>query len=66
MTTTTLNPIFSSRLSRLWERFQDLRERRAGYRDTMNQLGRLNDRELRDIGIYRCDIRRIAEDTYNR
>lgn len=66
MTTTTLNPIHTTLLRGLWARFQEIRERRATYRATLNELGRLNDRELSDIGIHRCDIRRIAEDAYRR
>ena len=30
------------------------------YRDTSEELQRLSDRDLNDIGIARCDIRRIA------
>lgn len=30
------------------------------YRRTTNELGRLTDRELRDLGISRCDISRVA------
>ncbi len=30
------------------------------YRQTVNELGRMSDRELRDLGIGREDIRRVA------
>ncbi len=33
-------------------------------RQTFNTLHKLTDRELNDIGISRCDIRAIANDTY--
>lgn len=30
------------------------------YRKTVNELGRMSDRELSDLGIGRSDIRRVA------
>lgn len=30
------------------------------YRETVNELGRMTDRELSDLGIGRADIRRVA------
>jgi len=30
------------------------------YNQSLNELGHLNDRELADIGITRCDIPRLA------
>jgi uncharacterized protein YjiS (DUF1127 family) len=30
------------------------------YRQTVNELGRMSDRELTDLGIGRSDIRRVA------
>lgn len=30
------------------------------YRQTVNELGRMSDRELSDLGIGRNDIRRVA------
>lgn len=30
------------------------------FRQTVNELGRMSARELRDIGVERADIRRIA------
>jgi uncharacterized protein YjiS (DUF1127 family) len=30
------------------------------YRETINELGRMTDRELHDLGIGRSDIRRVA------
>ena len=30
------------------------------YRQTVNELGRMNDRELRDLGISRSDIPYVA------
>lgn len=32
------------------------------YRQTINELARMSDRELRDLGIGREDIRRVARD----
>ena len=49
------------------EGFKDLRrsmkiraEQRASYKRTFNELSKLNDFELNDIGICRGDIRNIA------
>lgn len=37
------------------------RIKRSGrYNRTVNELSRLSDRELSDIGIHRCDIQRVA------
>ena len=38
---------------------QKLRKRQT-YRNTLNELSQLNDRELNDIGIGRGDIKRVA------
>ncbi|MDF1633912.1 DUF1127 domain-containing protein [Mycoplana sp. MJR14] len=32
------------------------------YRQTINELGRMSDRELNDLGIGRSDIRRVARE----
>lgn len=37
-------------------------EKSMRYKATMEQLGRLNNRELADIGISRCDIPRLARE----
>lgn len=36
-------------------------KRRATIRKSINDLNALTDYELRDIGIYRCDIRSVVE-----
>lgn len=36
--------------------------RRAIFRQTVNELNGLSDRELADLGIHRLDINRIARD----
>lgn len=33
------------------------------YRDTFNELSRLSDRELADLGIFRADIQRLSWDS---
>lgn len=48
--------------SRLGDTFREWRDRRAAYRATVDELSRLDDRELDDLGISRCDIYRIAEE----
>lgn len=41
------------------ERFKAWRS----YMATVNELNRLSNKELSDIGLTRCDIRRIARDS---
>ena len=36
------------------------------YKRTYNELHRMNDRELADIGVNRCDIHRIAKEASKR
>ncbi|WP_340115504.1 DUF1127 domain-containing protein [Pelagibius sp. 7325] len=38
------------------------RARRARYERTLSELGRMDDRELSELGLRRCDIRRIARE----
>ena len=40
----------------------DYLARRAIFRQTVNELNGLSDRELADLGIHRLDINRIARD----
>tara|TARA_R110002124_G_scaffold165007_3_gene332333 strand:- start:217 stop:459 length:243 start_codon:yes stop_codon:yes gene_type:complete len=42
------------------------RKRRVVYRRTLAELCSLSDRELADVGIARCSVRRIARDTAER
>jgi len=46
----------------LLEMFYNNLKKSAAYKKTYNELNRLTDRELHDIGIFRCDIPRIAEE----
>lgn len=47
----------------IWiEMFYKNLRKSAAYKKTINELGRLTDRELHDIGVHRCDIHRIAEE----
>jgi uncharacterized protein YjiS (DUF1127 family) len=43
-------------------RLAEARERRRLARATMNELERLSDRDLADIGIMRCDIPDVARE----
>lgn len=40
-------------------------ERRRLYKQTINELSSLTDRELHDIGLSRSMIRSVAEEMYN-
>lgn len=42
------------------QRIAVARQRRARFNRTLNELTALSDRDLNDIGIPRCDIRRVA------
>ncbi len=47
-------------VSRAWNTLSARYDEWWAYRATVNELERLTDRELEDIGILRADIRRIA------
>ena len=57
-----------STLEGVWKQFlhfmtsaNESRARRARYKRTFQELARLSDQELREIGISRTNIRRIAK-----
>lgn len=54
-------PASAGFLSSLWKRFENWRT----YRTTVNELSRLSDRELNDIGISRSMIRSVAMNEVN-
>jgi uncharacterized protein YjiS (DUF1127 family) len=43
--------------------FKNFLKNRRAIRATENELYRLSDRDLRDLGFSRCDIPRIARDS---
>ncbi|KZY49630.1 MULTISPECIES: DUF1127 domain-containing protein [Sulfitobacter] len=43
-------------------RVAQIKARRAAYNRTFTELNVLSDRELSDIGIARCEIRRVASE----
>lgn len=43
----------------------DRMEQRAIYRSTIRELNKLSDRDLRDIGLIRGDIERVARESVN-
>jgi len=49
-------------LSGPWQKLRLIMTRRAAYHATMRDLGRLSDHGLRDIGLTRSDIRRVARE----
>jgi uncharacterized protein YjiS (DUF1127 family) len=49
--------------TRMKARFDDMRQawrNYAEYRQTFDELSRLSDRELADVGLMRCDIEEVA------
>ncbi|WMS40816.1 DUF1127 domain-containing protein [Acuticoccus sp. MNP-M23] len=49
-------------LSSLRERYEVARQRRMVRNQCFNELAQLNDRELAELGFFRCDIARIADE----
>lgn len=49
-----------ARVRAAFEQFQEKRELRAKYAQTVRELSSMSTRELDDIGVDRYDIRRIA------
>ena len=47
-------------MTNLLKNFLQKQRKRQSYRNTYNELSRLTDYELNDIGINRGDIRRVA------
>ncbi|MEP1206801.1 MAG: DUF1127 domain-containing protein [Rhizobiaceae bacterium] len=39
--------------------------RRKAYHNTVFELSQCSDRDLSDLGIARCDIRRLARESYD-
>ncbi len=49
-------------LAALRERYEIARRRRQVRNQCFNELAQLNDRELAELGFFRCDIARIADE----
>ena len=50
-------------LDQVHDRWRDALTRRNVYQQTVHELSTLSDRDLADLGISRCDIRRLAKET---
>ena len=50
----------TGRTAGLFNMLGDYLARRSIYRQTVNELNALSDRDLKDLGIHRLDIKRIA------
>ena len=44
----------------MWERLQEQLEHQAKVQKTIDELSKLSNKELQDIGLNRCDIYRVA------
>lgn len=53
---------FSGWLAEMTSEFAERMARRRVYRDTVNELSSLSNRELADLGINRSMIRRLAQE----
>ena len=60
--TITSRPGFAPRLQQLRTAFADWSEQRRVYRNTLDELTQLNDRDLADLGLHRADLRRVARE----
>ncbi len=49
----------------LIRQYKTNRAQKAMYRKTKNELSRLTDHDLKDLGIYRSDIESIARGTFS-
>jgi uncharacterized protein YjiS (DUF1127 family) len=47
-----------------WRNYRTTKSQTRAYRETVAELSRLTDKELRDIGITRGDIHSIAMETH--
>lgn len=52
----------SARIAKLFEGLKEARAKAVEYHRTYNELQRLSNRELDDIGVRRCDIADIARE----
>jgi uncharacterized protein YjiS (DUF1127 family) len=50
------------RLAKTYRTFQDYRARRAVYRQTVNELRTLSDRDLADLGLHASMIQQVARE----
>ena len=64
MTTLVANTIGWPGLSSWWENYRENSRKHRAYRETVRELERLSDAELRDIGLSRANIRSIALETH--
>lgn len=49
-------------LAALRERYEVSKQRRKVRNQCFNELAQLNDRELAELGFFRCDIARISDE----
>jgi uncharacterized protein YjiS (DUF1127 family) len=64
MTALVANTVNWHNIEKWWNDYTKLREQRRAYRETVKELSKLTDKELRDIGITRGDIHSIAMETH--
>ena len=59
-TPTFFSPTFADILRKAFDNAKTAIARRRVYNATVGELAVLSSRDLADLGIYRCDIKRIA------
>ena len=64
MITSVTNTFNWPGLASWWKRYRDAAQQNRAYRETLRELEKLSDAELKDIGISRGDIRSIAMETH--
>jgi uncharacterized protein YjiS (DUF1127 family) len=50
----------------MFENISDRVRRWRDYRRALNELDSLSDRELAELGLFRCDLPRVARDSVKR
>lgn len=61
-TTRAAQPAFGDRFAAALETLRTVMARRAIYRQTVQELRALSDKDLGDLGIHRSEIRRMAQE----
>ena len=63
---TTTAPTFMDRIGGIASDLGARYRRHRVYRETLNGLSALSNRELRDLGLNRCELRRVAAEASKR
>ncbi len=65
-TTTAVNTSFFARIGSAFDALATRYKQHRQYRETLDGLSALSNRELADLGLYRGDLRRVAREAAER